>query len=171
MQAKSSSSWLQLLIIIKLFALSLSTVCRENHFCSSFICTLQRSPARVSQQDQSSWISITLHLNQLISTYVWICIAAWFSLVFIFLSFFMLRKALSSRQPIIVHAVVLREACLPEKRMNFRKISEREAGVISDLKNFIAIFFALETAFLSWISRKTSKRGGSFPIWKIALQI
>ena len=30
------------------------------------------------------------------------------------------------------------------KRMNFRKISERgEGGVISDLKNFIAIFFAL----------------------------
>ena len=40
-------------------------------------------------------------------------------------------------------------------------------GVISDLKNFIAIFFALETAFLSWICGKNCneifrKRGLSF---------
>ena len=44
--------------------------------------------------------------------------------------------------------------------MNFRKISERGGGVISDLKNFIAIFLHLKQLFLSWISRKTSKKGG-----------
>ena len=44
--------------------------------------------------------------------------------------------------------------------MNFRKISERGGGVIFDLKNFIAIFLHLKQLFLSWISRKTSKKGG-----------
>ena len=51
---------------------------------------------------------------------------------------------------------------------NFRK----GGGAFSDLKNFIAIFLHLKQLFLSWISRKTSKKGGgSFPIWKISLQI
>ena len=54
----------------------------------------------------------------------------------------------------------------PPKRMNFRKISKRRGGVISDLKNFIAIFFALETVIFVMNFRKNfKKRGvGSFPI-------
>ena len=59
------------------------------------------------------------------------------------------------------------------KRMNFRKISEGGGGVISDLKNFIGIFFALETVILVMNFRKNFEkgRGVSFPIWKISLQI
>ena len=50
---------------------------------------------------------------------------------------------------------------------NFRK-----GGVISDPKNFIAIFFALEMVILVMNSQKNFKKGrGSFPIWKISLQI
>ena len=57
-----------------------------------------------------------------------------------------------------------------QKAMNFRKISER--GVISDPKNFVAFFFALKTPILVMIFRKNVKKvGGSFPIWKISLQI
>ena len=45
--------------------------------------------------------------------------------------------------------------------MNFRKISERgEGGVISDPKNFIAIFFALEKAILVMNFRKKLRKGG-----------
>ena len=40
---------------------------------------------------------------------------------------------------------------------NFRKGGE---GVISDLKNFIAIFFALETVILVMNFRKNFKKGG-----------
>ena len=60
--------------------------------------------------------------------------------------------------------------------MNFRKISERgRGGVISDLKKFIEIFFALETAFFvrfaEKIAMKFSEKGagggqrpfGNFP--------
>ena len=46
------------------------------------------------------------------------------------------------------------------KRMNFRKISERGGGVISDPKNFIAIFFALEKAILVMNFRKKLRKGG-----------
>ena len=47
---------------------------------------------------------------------------------------------------------------------NFRKGGE--GGVISDPKNFIAIFFALEKAFLVMNFRKKLRKGwgGSFPI-------
>ena len=54
----------------------------------------------------------------------------------------------------------VREARLP----GFEWISgkfPKGGGVISDLKNFIAIFLHLKQLFLSWISRKTSKKGGS----------
>ena len=44
--------------------------------------------------------------------------------------------------------------------MNFRKISERGGGVISDPKNFIAFFFALKTPILVMIFRKNVKKGG-----------
>ena len=45
-------------------------------------------------------------------------------------------------------------------------------GVISDPKNFVAIFFALETALLVMNFRKNFEiGGGSFPIQKISLQI
>ena len=43
--------------------------------------------------------------------------------------------------------------------MNFRKISERGGGVISDPKNFIAIFFALEKAILVMNFRKKLQKG------------
>ena len=48
--------------------------------------------------------------------------------------------------------------------MNFRKISEREGGVISDPKNFIAIFFALESVILvmNFRKKKLRKEGGHF---------
>ena len=52
-----------------------------------------------------------------------------------------------------------------QKPMNFRKISERGGGVISDPKNFVAIFFALERAFLVMNFRKNLRKGGgAFPI-------
>ena len=38
--------------------------------------------------------------------------------------------------------------------MNFRKISERGEGVISDPKKFVAFFFALKTPILVMIFRK-----------------
>ena len=44
--------------------------------------------------------------------------------------------------------------------MNFRKISERGGGVISDPKNFVAFFFALKTPILVMIFRKNIKKGG-----------
>ena len=48
--------------------------------------------------------------------------------------------------------------------MNFQKISEGGGG-ISDPKNFVAIFFALEKAILVINFReKLRKGGGSFPI-------
>ena len=44
--------------------------------------------------------------------------------------------------------------------MNFRKISERGGGAISDPKNFVAIFFALEKAILVMNFRKMLRKGG-----------
>ena len=44
--------------------------------------------------------------------------------------------------------------------MNFRKISERGGGVISDPKNFVAFFFALKTPNLVMIFWKNVKKGG-----------
>ena len=61
-----------------------------------------------------------------------------------------------------------------QKWMNFRKISEREGGVIFDLKKFTAICFALEMAILVmnfWREKYFEKGGWSFPISKFSLHI
>ena len=65
----------------------------------------------------------------------------------------------------------LREACLCQNGWIFVKFP-KGGGVISDPKNFIAICFALEKAILVMnFRKKLRKGGGSFPIWKISLQI
>ena len=57
-------------------------------------------------------------------------------------------------------------------RWIFGKVPKGGGGVISDPKNFVAIFFALETALLVMNFRKNFEiGGGSFPIQKISLQI